>query len=146
MNGTHQRPAWMKPTLRVAGVYNVAFGIWAVVWPEAFFRLAGMPVPNYPELWQCIGMIVGVYGIGYWIAGDDPFTHWPIVFVGLLGKVFGPIGFVQAVMKGSFTLKAGVVNVTNDVVWWVPFTLMLWGAWKHHHHRPTEDTDGTERF
>ena len=41
-----------------------------------------------------MGMIVGVYGIGYLIAARDPRTHWPIVLVGLLGKVFGPIGFV----------------------------------------------------
>ncbi len=129
-------PPWMKPALRVAGVYNVAFGAWAVLWPQAFFEWAGMPTPNYPELWQCIGMIVGVYGVGYWIAGSAPYTHWPIILVGLLGKVFGPIGFVQAVLQGTFTLKAGMVNVFNDVIWWVPFVLVLRGAWKWHHARP----------
>jgi hypothetical protein len=123
----------MTSTLRAAGVYNIAFGFWAVAWPEALFRWAGMPAPNLPELWQCIGMIVGVYGVGYWIAARDPFTHWPIVFVGLLGKVFGPIGYVQALLKGSFTLKAGLVNVTNDLVWWAPFTIILVRAWRHHH-------------
>jgi hypothetical protein len=92
-----------------------------------------MPVPDLPELWQCIGMIVGVYGIGYWIAARDPFTHWPIILVGLLGKVLGPIGFVQALVKGVFTLKAGVVSLTNDVVWWAPFAIILAKAWCHHH-------------
>ena len=133
MSAATAPPRWMKPMLRAAGVYNIAFGIWAVVWPEAFFHLAGMPVPALIELWQCVGMVVGVYGVGYWIAGNAPFTHWPIILVGLLGKVFGPIGFVQSVIKGSFTLKAGLLNVTNDVIWWVPFTLVLLGAWRHHH-------------
>jgi hypothetical protein len=125
----------MRVVLRAAGVYNILFGVWAVFWPEAYFRLADMPVPHLPELWQCIGMIVGVYGIGYWIAARDPFTHWPIVLVGLLGKVLGPIGYVGSLMKGTFTWKAGILNVTNDVVWWVPFALVLAGAWKHHHRK-----------
>jgi hypothetical protein len=135
MHDPAARPAWMTPTLRVAGVYNVLFGIWAVLLPEAFFRFSEMPLPNYPELWQCVGMVVGVYGVGYWIAGNDPYRHWPIILVGLLGKVFGPIGYLQAFAKGSFTLKAGLLNVTNDVIWWVPFGLILLGAWRHHHPR-----------
>ena len=53
-----------KAVLAVAAVYNIAFGAWAVLWPASAFELAGLDQPNYPELWQCIGMIVGVYGIG----------------------------------------------------------------------------------
>lgn len=136
MSDASYSPSWMKPMLRAAGIYNLAFGAWAVIWPQAFFEMAGMAPTNYPELWQCIGMIVGVYGVGYWIAGNAPYTHWPIILVGFLGKLLGPIGFVQAVMKGTFTLKAGLVNVTNDVIWWMPFALVLLGAWKHHHARP----------
>jgi small multidrug resistance pump len=132
MPAAHIVPPWMTRTLRAAGVYNVAFGLWAVLWPEAYFRLSEMPVPALPELWQCIGMIVGVYGIGYWIAARDPFTHWPIIFVGMLGKVLGPIGYAGSLLKGTFTLKAGLLNVTNDVIWWAPFTLILLAAKKHH--------------
>jgi len=37
--------------------------------PLTIFRWAGFnPLPVYPELWQCICMILGVYGIGYGIA------------------------------------------------------------------------------
>jgi hypothetical protein len=57
---------------------------------------------NYPEIWHCVGMIVGVYGIGYLIAASDSRTHWQIVLVGLLGKVFGPIGFLVALLRGTF--------------------------------------------
>jgi small multidrug resistance pump len=132
MNAATPAPRWMTHTLRAAGVYNVAFGIWAALWPDAFFRLSEMPVPSLPELWQCIGMIVGAYGVGYWIAARDPFTHWPIIFVGLLGKVLGPIGYVNSLLRGTFTWKAGIMNVTNDIIWWLPFTLILLGAWRHH--------------
>ncbi|MEO8028220.1 MAG: SelL-related redox protein [Bryobacteraceae bacterium] len=120
----------MKSVLRAAGIYNMAWGIWAVAFPGAMFSLAGLAAPNYPELWQCIGMIVGVYGVAYWIAGRDPVRHWPVVLAGLLGKILGPIGFVQAAVQGRLPWKFGVVNITNDLIWWLPFSMILWAAYK----------------
>jgi hypothetical protein len=123
-------PAWIVWTLRAAGIYNVLWGAAVVLFPAQPFAWLGMPPPNYPELWQCIGMVVGVYGVGYWIAASDPARHWPIVLVGWLGKVLGPIGFLNAALAGSLPWSFGLVNVANDLVWWVPFTLILYYAWR----------------
>lgn len=122
-------PRWMQITLWLAAIYNVVWGSFAILMPQALFRWVGLdPLPLYPEFWQCIGMIVGVYGIGYAIAARDPVRHWPIVLVGLLGKVFGPIGFAQAVATGRLPLALGATILTNDLIWWVPFTIILWHA------------------
>ena len=121
-----------KAVLAVAAVYNIAFGAWVVLAPASAFSLAGLEQPNYPELWQCIGMIVGVYGIGYASAARDPVRHWPIVLVGLLGKVFGPIGFLGAIANDRVPLEAGLIIVTNDLIWWPGFALALWVAWRAH--------------
>ena len=120
----------MRIVLRIAGVYNIAWGAWAVLFPTAMFTIADMPQPNYPELWQCIGMIVGVYGAAYWIAASDPIQYWPIVFAGLLGKILGPIGFVQSALAGRLPWKFGLINVGNDLIWWIPFTLILTAAYR----------------
>ena len=117
-----------KVTLVIAAVYNILFGAWAVLLPASAFDLAGLEQPNYPELWQCIGMIVGVYGIGYAIAARDPIRHWPIVFVGLLGKILGPIGFLGAVIQDRVPLQAGLIILTNDLIWWPGFGIALWLA------------------
>ena len=82
-------PAWAKPVLLAAAVYNLVFGALAVLFPLAWFELAALPAPNHPSLWQCIGMIVGVYGVGYLAAATNPVVHWPVVLVGFLGKLFG---------------------------------------------------------
>jgi hypothetical protein len=74
-------------------------------------------------------MIVGVYGIGYGIAAYDSARHWPIVLVGLLGKIFGPIGFVWAATQGELPWSAGATILTNDLIWWIPFALILRRAW-----------------
>lgn len=121
-------PRWMVRVLLAAAAYNVLWGGAVILFPEAGFRWIGIDPPRYPALWQCIGMIVGVYGVGYALAARDPFRHWPIVLVGLLGKVLGPLGFLAAAGSGQFPWRAGAVIVSNDLVWWVPFGLILAGA------------------
>jgi len=129
----HDKAArWMHPLLVVAGLYNLAWGTAVVLAPDAFFRLAGMQLPRYPEIWQCVGMIVGVYGIGYWIAASDPIRHWPIVLVGLLGKLFGSLGFLVSAVEGRLPWELGWTIITNDVVWWVPFAAIILQAWRSH--------------
>lgn len=119
----------MRRVLLFAAIYNLAWGAFAIISPMSIFRWTGFdPLPAYPELWQCIGMIVGVYGVGYAIAATDPYRHWPIVLVGLLGKVFGPIGFVSAMLSDRLPAALGFTILTNDLIWWVPFAVILWQA------------------
>ena len=143
--------------LRAAGIYNLAWGSWIVLWPTALFSLAGIPQPVYLGIWQCVGMIVGVYGIGYAIAANDPFRHWPIILVGFLGKVFGPIGMVWTWLTvasdtaGYLPLRfAAMTNITNDLIWWIPFAVILYGAFKHA-NRPANEglmsvTEANQKF
>ena len=123
-------PKWMKWTLQLAAIYNLAWGAAVIVAPLLLFRWAGMEEPRYPQIWQCVGMIVGVYGLGYWIAAYNPYRHWPIVLVGFLGKILGPIGFVQSAVAGELPWAWGATIITNDLVWWVPFAMMLYAAFR----------------
>lgn len=125
----HMPARWMKSWLLAAGVYNLTWGVLFGVFPNALFDWAGMERPNYPELWQCIAMIVGVYGVGYAAAATNPFRHWPVVLAGFLGKLFGPIGFLHAALTGRMPWRFGTVNIFNDLIWLIPFFLILRGAW-----------------
>lgn len=119
---------WMCWALAAAALYNILWGATVVIAPQAWFRLADLEPPRYVELWQCVGMIVGVYGVGYAVAATAPLRHWPIVLVGFLGKVFGPIGFLAAAMSGRLPWSVGWLILTNDLIWWVPFALILYRA------------------
>lgn len=118
-------PAWQRCALLAAGVYNIVWGSWALFFPHAVFDIFELARPVWPQVWQCLGMVIGVYGVGYLIAARDPLRHWPIVLVGMLGKVFGPIGFVFYAMKGDFPWSWGVMLVFNDLIWWWPFGAIL---------------------
>jgi hypothetical protein len=124
----------MSTILLLAGLYNIAWGTWSILFPELSFAYSGMQVPDkplhYPQLWQCIGMIVGVYGVGYILAARDPVHLWPLLFVGFLGKFFGPIGLAFGVVKNQIPPEALFTIVPNDLIWWVPFVLILRHAYR----------------
>lgn len=117
---------WMSLVLWLAGIYNLLWGAAVVLFPLAIFRLTGLAEPLYPSIWQCVGMIVGVYGVGYILAAGDPVRHYPIVLVGLLGKIFGPIGFVVTASRGELPWTFAWTLLTNDLIWWVPFGIIVW--------------------
>lgn len=122
---------WMSVVLVLAAAYNIAWGLIVVLLPGPTLRILGMDGsdPGMRNLWACIGMIVGVYGVGYAVAARNPLRHWPITLVGLLGKVFGPIGFGFGYLNGEVPASLGWTIVTNDLIWWVPFALILKRAW-----------------
>lgn len=137
----------MKIVLLLAGVYNLVWGGIVVLAPGWSFGVLGVDPDALDEMtlsiWQCVGMIVGVYGIGYLAAARDPNRHWPIVLVGFLGKVLGPIGFAKAVFIDEiFPLRFGWTIVTNDLIWWIPFAMMLVCAWRHHRENPGRKIGG----
>jgi hypothetical protein len=115
----------MSFTLKAAAVYNLIWGAWVVLLPNHFFELVGMALPTHPMIWQGMGMVIGVYGLGYWWASQDPLTHWPIVAVGFLGKIFGPVGFLFNWLQGVVPFEFMYTLITNDFIWWIPFFLIL---------------------
>lgn len=136
---SRQCPSFLRLTLLIAGVYNILWGASVVLFPNWFFTVFGMSLPVYPSIWQCVGMIVGVYGVGYILAAKDPYRHWIIVLVGFLGKIFGPIGFVYAVYAGVFPASSFITIVTNDLIWWIPFGMILYGALRNWASVPSDE-------
>lgn len=108
-----------------AAVYNITFGLWASLRPFSFFRRFEMAAPNYPAVWACLGMVVGVYGIAYGYAACRLERAVPFAAIGLLGKVLGPLGWVATVRSGEWPLRTFTLVLFNDLIWWVPFSLFL---------------------
>jgi hypothetical protein len=126
----------------LAGVYNIAFGLWAALDPHALFDAFELGPPSHSAVWACLGMVVGLYGLIYLaVAFTDParrlsaaivlgrrveydFTRF-LIGIGLLGKILGPIGFVLAVRGGELPLRMIPLIALDDLIWWVPFAMYL---------------------
>lgn len=109
----------------LAAVYNAAFGLWASLWPRSFFDWLEMAPPNYPGLWRCLGMVVGLYGVLYAQATWKLDAGRTIIAVGLVGKILGPLGWMMTVHSGEWPRRTFVLIVFNDLIWWLPFSLFL---------------------
>ncbi|PYS94744.1 MAG: alkyl hydroperoxide reductase [Acidobacteria bacterium] len=95
------RASFYRLFFALAAAYNVAFAAWAIAWPRGFFDLFAMDAPRYPAIWRCLGMVVGVYGLGCAYAALRLDRAHPFIALGLLGKTLGPIGWVATVHGGE---------------------------------------------
>jgi hypothetical protein len=120
---------WYRILFCVAGVYNMLWGLYAVIDPQWLFRFTGMPLLNHPQIFACLGMVVGLYGIIYLEIARVPERGWLLAAVGLIGKILGPIGLAGLIITGHWPLSSIVLCLTNDLIWWIPFALYLKHAW-----------------
>ncbi|GEM_PF-1112502 len=136
--------SWHSKWLLAAAFYNIGFGIWAGLFPQQAFQLFGMNTSTPLFLWQTIGMIVGVYGIGYGIAALNEQKHFPIVLVGLLGKIFGPLGFVYTFLAGDISLSFGIMIILNDLIWYPAFFAITFRFFRGSDHLTKLSSDSTQ--
>lgn len=115
-------------TFTLAGIYNIGWGLFSALRPQWLFRFAGMPAANYPEIFACLGMVVGLYGVIYFEVARRPEQGRLLAAVGLVGKVLGPIGLAKLIWTGVWPPATIVLCLTNDLIWWIPFGLYLYDA------------------
>jgi hypothetical protein len=142
------RRRWHRSVFVAAGLYNFGWGVFTVLDSQWLFRFAGMEDANYPEIFACLGMVVGLYGILYFEVARVPERGWLLAAVGLLGKVLGPLGWLQLVWTGRWPATTLVLCATNDLIWWVPFGLYLIDAWpgRRSNQESLQQSFGTNRL
>ncbi|MEP6902270.1 MAG: hypothetical protein ABJA66_11000 [Actinomycetota bacterium] len=112
----------------LAGIYNILWGLWVSIDPNWLFRFARMELPNYPEIFVCVGMVVGLYGIIYLEVARKPERGFLLALVGFTGKILGPLGAIYYVYLGKWTFSALIMNLTNDFIWLIPFAIYLYDS------------------
>lgn len=106
-----------------AGVFNVLWG--AFIWASLLFHLFG--APNVPEVWQGIGTVAGILGVGCLAAATNPVRHWPVVLMGLLTNIAAAIELFQTAPAGRWPWN---YSWNIGLIWLVPFALILLKAYR----------------
>ena len=132
-----RRRRFHRVSFLLAGLYNIGWGIFSAADPDWLFRLSGMAPQNHPQIFACLAMVVGLYGLLYLDVAARPEEGWRVAAVGLIGKVLGPIGLARLIANGTWPPSTVVLCLTNDLIWWVPFGLYLVDAWPHARGRGT---------
>lgn len=117
---------WLTISLILSGLHSSLWGCFIILLPERSAVAYGLAaVPEDLFLWQGTGLMILLLGIGYFIASTNPVQHWAVVLIGLLAKTLGPIGMMIAVIRGDVPTDVLWLLPVNDVLWWVPFTIIV---------------------
>lgn len=119
-------------TFILAGIYNICWGLWISIDPNWLFHFAEMELPNYPEIFVCVGMVVGLYGLVYLEIARRPERGFLLALVGFVGKILGPLGIFYYIYIGKWTFNSLIMNLTNDFIWLIPFAIYLYDSWEFY--------------
>jgi hypothetical protein len=122
----------MRKVLVAAGIYHLMFATWVISCPCQWFDWIHMAHPNHPMMWQGVGAVMGVFGVGLFIASRNPIGHWFIVAVGLMKFSLGIAGFGLALWRQEIPLTSAWIMVVDDLIWWLPFAAILYATLRAH--------------
>jgi len=125
------RRTWYRRAFLAAAIYNLIWDVAVVLFPRVGLGLAGIGPERVGPVgvlfWQCIGMFVMVFAIGYHACWRDPERYAPFILIGALGKLFGPVGFLYGwLYLGELPGRLGLTLLTNDLMWWPAFFPFVW--------------------
>ncbi|MEX2244823.1 MAG: hypothetical protein WD716_13380 [Fimbriimonadaceae bacterium] len=104
-----------------AAAYNFLWGLVVCLFPSVCIEVLGIGEMVSAPFLQVLGMVVGVYAYGYWLMARDPVRYCGFIWIGLVGKVLGPLGFLFYALRGEIPWSFGATIVFNDLVWWPAF-------------------------
>ena len=129
-------PGWMSVVLSAAGIYCCAFAVWTIGWPERAYAVTGCDATGHALLVQIIGLFYLVFGCSFFLAARDPIRHWRIVLMCTLKIVVvvaaAAYTWWQSLLPDSLVL----LLLVDDLVWLVPFLMILWTALQANLGRP----------
>ncbi len=82
---------WMSYLLRFAGCYNLLVGFGLLVLYHEVFKTIGLPKPDLLMYVQLVGILVALFGVGYWMVALNPIENRNVLMLGFLSKLFGSI-------------------------------------------------------
>jgi len=129
---TSPSPRWHRIALRIAAIQCLAWGVFILGFPTQAATFYGFEKPLTDLfLWKGTGLIIFLFGIGYSLASLDPIRNWSVIVPGFIAKILGPIGMAMSVHEGEVSRRVLILLPVNDIIWWIPFSLILLHAYRH---------------
>ena len=121
---------WMRGLLLLAGFYNLGWGFFIYIFPDSFYQWISQTGQSAPEVigWQGIGVII--FGMIYISVALYPTTLWYLLIAGIASKVLGAAWFYWFILEGSATRPYLFHLIMNDLVWVLPFFIILLRAYQ----------------
>ncbi len=116
---------WMFYLLVFAGCYNLLVGLTLTVFYHEAFKILGLPKPELMLFVQLVGILVGLFGVGYLIVARNPLENRNVLLLGFLSKALGTLIGLGYVVLGKVPISFFVLLIFSDIVYLPPFVVIL---------------------
>ncbi|HEY1784151.1 MAG TPA: hypothetical protein VGG30_01335 [Pirellulales bacterium] len=112
---------WMRLVLRIASIYNLLAALAMVVFYHEVSKVLGMPKPKPIMPFQLDGLLVGLFGVGYWLVASRPLENRNVLWLGFWSKLLGTLLCGYHVIHGDLPLSFVPLVAVSDFVYLPPF-------------------------
>ncbi len=116
---------WMRYLLRFTACYNLLAGLTMLAFYHEAFKFMGIEKPSFLLPVQLVGVLVGLFGVGYWIVASNPVENRNVLLLGFLSKLFGSLLGIVYVVRGQLPPQFLIVLFFADMIYLPPFVIIL---------------------
>lgn len=116
---------WMSAVLRFAGCFNLVAGAAMVSLYHEGYELLGVPKPELVLPVQIMGILVGLFGLGYHWVASRPMENRDILRLGFLAKLICSLTAYWYVLLGPLGIGFATVVFFADVIYLPLFWIIL---------------------
>jgi hypothetical protein len=115
----------MRYLLRFVAVYNVLAGIGMLIFYHEGYKMLGVVKPSLNLPIQLVGVLVGLFGVGYWLVANNPVENRNVLMLGFWSKALGSVLGLYYVILGKLPLLFLPVLFFADIVYLLPFAVIM---------------------
>lgn len=115
---------WMKFLLRFAAWFNLGAGLHMLILYHETYKVIGMPKPVSHFPIQLVGLLVALFGLGYYLVAKFPVQNRHLLLVGFLSKLLGSCLGLAHIALGKLPPRFFWVFFFADIVYLPPFWLI----------------------
>jgi small multidrug resistance pump len=134
---------WMRYVLRFVAVYNVLAGLSMLVFYHEAYKMMGLETPDVKMPLQLVGILVGLFGVGYWLVASDPIENRNVLMLGFWSKLLGSCLSAYYVACGKLPAEFMIVVFFADIIYLAPFYLILKRLYRLASERSVGQLPGT---
>jgi len=115
---------WMRVVLVLAAAHNLLAGLGMIIFYHEAYKMLGLTKPDLNMPLQLVGVLVLLFGVGYWFVFRSPVENRNLLLLGLWSKALGSTLGIYYVMVGKLPIMFLPILFFADIIYLVPFYII----------------------
>lgn len=114
----------MRVVLLLATAHNLLAGAGMIVFYHEAYKMLGLTKPDLNMPLQLVGILVALFGVGYWFVFRNPVENRNLLLLGLWSKALGSTLGIYYVAVGKLPLAFLPILFFADIIYLLPFYII----------------------